>query len=160
MQTPEVPNMPITLREMTPEDYDAAYALWQASEGIGLGADDSKKGITRFLARNPGLSFVALEGRRLVGAALCGHDGRRGYIHHLAVAESHRRRGVGRALAAQCLSALKRAGINKCHLFVFARNHPALAFWRTIDWEQRMDLIVMSALTTKARMSQRVAARP
>jgi len=122
----------------------AALDLWAESEGIELGASDSPAGLESFLARNPGLSWVAFEGGRLVGAALCGHDGRRGYIHHLAVTPSQRRSGVGRALVQQCLSGLRRAGIEKCHIFVFRANRFGELFWSPTGWQRRDDVDMFS----------------
>lgn len=136
--------MSLIIREMAIQNYDEVLALWQAAEGIGLSDADSQEGVARFLERNPGLSFVARDGEDLIGAALCGHDGRRGYIHHLAVSKSHRRRGIGRALVGRCFSALKRDGINKCHIFVFSDNKDAIAFWKNIGWTQRVELVMMS----------------
>jgi ribosomal protein S18 acetylase RimI-like enzyme len=136
--------MDIEVRELTISDYNPVYTLWEASEGIGLSDADSKEGIKRFLARNPGLSFIALDGKQLVGAALCGHDGRRGYIHHLSVAKSHRRRGIGKSLVGRCMFALMRIGISKCHLFVFGGNQDAIEFWSNVGWTERVELMMMS----------------
>jgi len=136
--------MSIVIREMAIEDYDEVLALWQTSEGVGLSDADSEEGLARFLDRNPGLSFVACDGEHLVGAVLCGHDGRRGYIHHLAVSKPHRRKGLGRALVGRCLSALRRDGIGKCHIFVFGDNNDTIAFWKSIGWTQRVELMMMS----------------
>ncbi|MBC8248084.1 MAG: GNAT family N-acetyltransferase [Anaerolineales bacterium] len=139
--------MSIVIREMTIQDYAEVLALWQASDGVGLSDADSEEGVACFLDRNPGLSFVARDDEHLVGAVLCGHDGRRGYIHHLAVSKSHRRRGLGRALVERCLSALRRDGIDKCHIFVFADNQDTIAFWKSIGWAQRVELVMMSQYT-------------
>jgi ribosomal protein S18 acetylase RimI-like enzyme len=139
--------MSAVIQEMTIDDYEEVLALWQASEGVGLSNADSEESIARYLDRNPGLSFVAREGQHLVGAVLCGHDGRRGYIHHLAIRKSHHRQGVGRALVSRCLSALRRARIAKCHIFVFADNHDTIAFWKSIGWTQRVELVMMSQYT-------------
>lgn len=136
--------MAIELREMTIDDYEQVYDLWKSCEGIGLSDADSKQGIERFLKRNPGLSFVAMDGDQIVGAALCGHDGRRGYIHHLAVRHSHRRQGIGRSLVGRCMYSLMRIGINKCHLFVFGDNQDAIAFWERVGWTRRVELMMMS----------------
>lgn len=136
--------MSLNIREMTIEDYEDVYALWDASEGIGLSDADSKEGIKRFLKRNPMLSFVAMDKGEIVGAALCGHDGRRGYIHHLAVIPSHRREGIGRSLVGRCMYALMRIGIGKCHLFVFGENQEAIDFWETLGYSQRVELVMMS----------------
>jgi ribosomal protein S18 acetylase RimI-like enzyme len=136
--------MSTVIREMTTQDYAEVLALWRTSEGVGLSDADSEEGVVRFLERNPGLSFVALDGEHLVGAILCGHDGRRGYIHHLAVSTLHRRKGLGRALVGQCLSTLRRDGIAKCHIFVFDDNNDTIAFWKSVGWTQRVELIMMS----------------
>ncbi len=78
------------IREMTHRDYDAAVALWHSVSGIGLDDNcDSRRGIARYLKRNPRLSFVACLANEIIGAVLSGHDGRRGYLHHLAVAAPH-----------------------------------------------------------------------
>jgi predicted N-acetyltransferase YhbS len=84
--------------------------LWERSEGVGLSAADERAPIDAFLKRNPKLSFVAAAGDELIGTVLCGHDGRRGLIHHLVVAPEHRRRGVGAALLKSGLVALRGAG--------------------------------------------------
>ena len=136
--------MSVVIREMSIQDYGEVLALWRVSEGVGLSDADSEESIARYLDRNPGLSFVARDGEHLVGAVLCGHDGRRGYIHHLAVGKSHRRQGLGRALVERCLSALKRDGIGKCHIFVFADKQDTITFWKSIGWTQRVELVMMS----------------
>jgi ribosomal protein S18 acetylase RimI-like enzyme len=140
---------PFSLREMTLADYGQVLALWQAAEGVGLSDADSRPSIASYLERNPGLSFVALtEEGDLIAAVLCGHDGRRGFIHHLAVAAAWRHCGVGRTLAEACLGRLREQGIQKCHLFVFGRNEPGRAFWRQIGWIEREELVVMSRSLT------------
>jgi N-acetylglutamate synthase len=136
----------VQYRLFLPSDYDACYTLWSASEGIGLSEADSRQNIAKFLDRNPGLSFVAEDPReaRLAGAVLCGCDGRRGYLHHLAVAPSHRRRGIGGELVARALGALAGIGVRKCHIFVIADNSAGRKFWQAAGWELRTDLFVMS----------------
>ena len=136
--------MSIAIRDMGIEDYESVYRLWQSVEGIGLSDADSKEGIKRFLERNPGLSFVATDGAQIVGAALCGHDGRRGYIHHLAVINAYRRQGIGKSLVGRCMYALMRIGIAKCHLFVFDENQEAIRFWNRVGWTERVELMMMS----------------
>jgi N-acetylglutamate synthase len=136
--------MAVEYREFMIDDYDAVYGLWCASAGVGLSDADSREAIATYLTRNPGMSFVAFEDGQLVGAVLCGHDGRRGLLHHLAVARSHRGIGVGRHLAELCLEALKNEGIAKAHLFVFHNNHGGVAFWKEMGWYERTELRMMS----------------
>lgn len=136
--------MSIEVRPMTPDSYDQVMALWQAAEGVGLSDADSRPAIGQYVARNPGLSLLAYQDDRLVGAVHCGHDGRRGYIHHLAVRPEARRQGIGRRLVQECLAGLRREGIQKCHLFVFQQNEPAIAFWEAIGFTGRDELSMMS----------------
>ncbi len=135
----------IDIREMNISDYDDALALWKSTEGMGLSAADSREAIARYLERNPGMSFVArAENGELVGAVLCGHDGRRGLLHHLAVRRDCRGKGLGRKLAERGLAALRGAGIDKCHLFVRRDNPSGQSFWAQAGWYERTDLVLMS----------------
>ena len=77
--------MTYTIRPMETEDYNSVIALWSKTDGIALSDTDEKLPMQVFLNRNPRLSLVAHCGDELVGAVLCSQDGRRGYLHHLAV---------------------------------------------------------------------------
>ncbi len=131
------------VRGMRLADYDAVLALWRACEGIGLSEADRRPGIAAYLRRNRNMSFVAVAAGRIVGAVLCGHDGRRGYLHHLAVARTWRRRGIGRALVDAALARLGKAGIVKCNLFLYDHNAVGREFWRRHGWSARPDLVFM-----------------
>ena len=131
------------LRVMTLADHDEVFALWRVTEGIGLTVSDERAAIVAYLARNPGMSFVAVADGRIVGAVLGGHDGRRGYLHHLAVTPVWRHRGIGRALVEAVLAELKAAGMLKCNLFLYAHNESGCAFWLKHGWAAREDLVVM-----------------
>lgn len=128
---------------MRPEDFDAVLALWRQTEGVGLNESDTRPAITAYLARNPGLSFVARGDEAIVGAVLCGHDGRRGYLHHLAVAAAHRKRGLGKQLVHACLAALAPLGISRCNIFLFSDNAAGESFWHYHGWRKRDDLCVL-----------------
>ncbi len=125
-------------------DYDEVRALWERSSGIGLNESDTREAIALFLERNPGLSRVALApDGTIAGAVLSGHDGRRGYLHHLAVDESHRRRGLGSRLVEQALQDLRALGIPKTNIYLFADNAAGRAFWLREGWSVRDDLVVL-----------------
>ncbi|MFO1288200.1 MAG: GNAT family N-acetyltransferase [Rubrivivax sp.] len=135
------------IRPFAPADHAAARALWEATPGVGLRDADEAVAMARFLERNPGLSFVAEEGGMLLGTILCGHDGRRGLIHHLVTAPAARRRGIGKALLARGLQGLRAQGIGKCHLLVFRSNAEGLAFWRAVGASERHELALFSVST-------------
>ena len=138
--------MSITISRFTINAYDEVISLWKDCEGIGFSDADSKENIQKQLERNPGMSFVAYDNSKLVGAVLCGHDGRRGYIHHLGVYQDYRRQGIARSLIIKCLSMLASVGIQKCHTFVFNNNTDGVNFWESIGWSQRMDISVLSKM--------------
>ena len=132
-----------TIRPITPDDCPALLALWTATPGVGLGPGDTAEGVAAFLARNSGLSPAAFDASAaMVGCTLCGHDGRRGTIYHLAVRPDHRHRGVGRALVDFCLTRLAAQGIHRCNALVYATNEDGQAFWTRAGWHRRDELLL------------------
>ena len=125
----------ITTREFSIGDYESTCALWNEVEGVELCEGDSREEICAYLERNPGLSRVAEENGELAGAALCGHDGRRGYIYHFAVAKAFRGRGIGRLLLEDCVRGLRVAGLPRAILLVADDNSLGREFWLRNGWE-------------------------
>ena len=126
----------VTLKPMTPADYDAVRALWLTIRGFGIRAlDDSREDIERFIARNPTTSVVAEADGRIVGSILCGSDGRQGALYHVCVAKAYRRRGIGTRMVGYCMQRLKEMGINKVALIAFSHNDGGNAFWKQIGWK-------------------------
>jgi N-acetylglutamate synthase len=134
----------IKISQFKIESYADVLSLWQQCAGIGLSYADSRENIQQYLERNSGTSFIATCNGNLVGAVLAGHDGRHGYIHHLAVRTDYRRQGIGRKLVDHCLSVLSDLGIQKCHLFIFNNNTGGIEFWKSIGWTPRSDIGVIS----------------
>ncbi|MBI5690637.1 MAG: GNAT family N-acetyltransferase [Verrucomicrobia bacterium] len=123
------------IRALTADDIPAALALWSAAEGVELTIGDSPDEVRRYLARNPNLSSAALVDGALVAAVQCGHDGRRGFIYHLAVRADFRGRGLGHAVMQRSLTLLKAEGIGRALLLVAADNDIGARFWRREGWE-------------------------
>lgn len=129
------------VRVMTMEDYDQVKELWNSIQGFGIRSmDDSREGVARFLKRNPTTSVVAEEDGKVVGAILCGHDGRRGCLYHVCVHKDYRMRGSGKSMVAFAMEALKKEEINKVSLIAFTKNDIGNAFWKEIAWTKREDL--------------------
>jgi ribosomal protein S18 acetylase RimI-like enzyme len=129
------------IRKLTINDYEEIYDLWISTPGMGLNdIDDSKKGIEKYLKRNPDTCFAAVANSKIVGVILSGHDGRRGYIYHTAVSTASRNRGIGSALVDAALKALQVEGIQKVALVVFERNEIGNAFWEQKGFCTREDL--------------------
>lgn len=129
----------VSTRVLRIEDYDAVVQLWEQAEGVHVGTGDDRETIARYLERNPGLSRVAERtgnGGRIVGAVLCGHDGRRGLIYHLAVAREERGRGIGRRLVSEGLAGLRAAGIERVLILVLGENQRGRDFWVEQGFEE------------------------
>ena len=138
------------IRVMNTEDYDRVYALWMSCKNMGFNnLDDSRQGIEKYLKRNPSTCFVAEQDDAIVGVILAGHDGRRGFIHHMAVAEDCRRQGIATDLLDQALAALKEEGINKAALLVFNRNEAGNVFWERQGFTARDDVTYRNKTLTE-----------
>lgn len=131
----------IIIRAMENSDYDKVRALWMTISGFGIRSmDDSREGVEKFLNRNPGCSVVAELDGEIIGAILCGHDGRRGCLYHVCVHKDFRKQGIGKSMVVFAMQALKKEGINKVCLIAFTKNDIGNAFWKEIGWTKREDL--------------------
>jgi ribosomal protein S18 acetylase RimI-like enzyme len=133
----------IQTREFSVSDYQAALELWQRVEGLEIAEGDDRESVAHFLSRNPGLSRVATDGSALVGVVMCGHDGRRGYIYHLAVDPIYQGSGLGKRLMNECLAGLRRAGLKRTLILVAHDNPRGRKFWLRHGWEEVPGAIVM-----------------
>lgn len=134
-------NQEIIIRSMQQSDYHNVYRLWKTIKGFGIRSmDDSEEGVARFLRRNPSTSMVAEAGGQIVGAILCGHDGRRGCFYHVCVREDYRKQGIGKNMAVRAMRALQEEGINKVCLIAFKKNEVGNSFWKSVGWTFREDL--------------------
>jgi len=141
--------MSILIRAMSADDYASVAELWRRTEGIGLNESDTEQAIIAYLSRNPGMSAVGqLQDGEVVGAILCGHDGRRGYLHHLAVDSAHRHQGIAARLLEWCFERLGEAGVPKCNIFLFRDNQLGASFWSHNGWSSRSDLVVFQKATS------------
>ncbi len=132
---------PQVVKTMTIADYEGVYNLWMSIKGFAMrSVDDSEESVARFLLRNPNTSVVAVEDNHIVGAILCGHDGRRGCMYHVCVHEDYRMQGIGKKMVVHAMEALKKENINKVSLIAFAENDIGNAFWNQIGWMKREDL--------------------
>src|SRR2546427_6800413 len=133
----------IIAREFSIDDYDAALRIWERVKGIEIAEGDDRESVAQFLGRNPGLSRVAADGSALIAVALCGHDGRRGHVYHLAVDPAYQRRGLGQRLLDECLDGLRRAGVQRAIILVANDNQRGAQFWKRCGWETIPGAIAM-----------------
>ena len=124
----------------TIDRYDDVMALMHRIPGVSIRDADSRPATERYLARNPGMSFLGIDNGQVVGCAMCGHDGRRGYLQHVIVDEGHRGKGFADDLVECCLAELRKIGIEKTHIDVFVENDLANRYWTRRGWQRRDDI--------------------
>ena len=135
--------MEYTVRQVTIDDYDAIYELWNSTEQSRRAlnpVDDSREGIERYLKRNPNTCVAAVKEDKSIGVILTGHDGRRAIIHHMCVHPDYRRMGIAGHLVTLAEEALKKEGIQKIFGLVFKDNEAANAFWERQGYSLRTNL--------------------
>lgn len=131
----------LLIRGMTMADFEEVHKLWMEIHGFGIRSiDDSREGVERFIKRNPTTSMVAVMEHQIVGAILCGHDGRRGCLYHVCVKEAYRKHGIGQKMVQACLAALRAEHINKVNLIAFKKNEMGNRFWQGLGWTFREDV--------------------
>ena len=132
---PEPEPEPIELRDYRPGDGDALRTLWTAAGFRTTGDDDA--GLRMFKARNPRTFLVAVRGKAVVGSAMGAWDGRRGWIYHVAVAESDRRHGLATELVREVERRLANEGCWRVNVLVRDGNADGEAFWREVGYAPR-----------------------
>jgi ribosomal protein S18 acetylase RimI-like enzyme len=123
------------IRPFRPADEDGVVALWHAC-GLTRPWNDPRRDIQRKLSEQPELFLVATENDALLGSAMAGFDGHRGWVYYLAVSPQHRRLSVGRALMQEAERLLIERGCPKINLLVRSSNAEVIAFYRKLGYTQ------------------------
>ena len=134
----------IRFRKIKINDYEPILRLLNTTPGVTTREADSRESLMKYLKRNPGISHTAVIKDRIVGFVMGGHDGRRGYLHHLVVMPAYRNKGIGTRLVQLCLDKLEARGIVKSHIDVFSDNEVAIRFWERKGWQKREDILRFS----------------
>jgi len=137
------------ISEYTIDRYDEVFALMRRTSGVAVRDMDSREATSRYLIRNPSLSFIAEEEGKMIGVAMSGHDGRRGYLQHVIVESQYRGKGIAHALVTKCLDGLEALGILKTHIDVFVTNEIANSYWAKRGWKKRNDIYRYSMIRSE-----------
>lgn len=136
------------IKKFTMESYKTVLNLWKKS-GIHVGSSDTKEQLEKMLQRNPNLFLIGMVDDRIIGVVIGGFDGRRGYVHHLAIDPDYQRKGYGKKLMRDLLNEFREMGVHKIHLFIEKYNEDVVEFYENKGWEIRDDLIMMSYIPDK-----------
>ena len=130
------------VRPYADADEPAVIALWNAALPDAAPHNDPASSIRKKLAVGRDLFFVAVGDDGVVGTAMGGYDGHRGWVYSVAVATDSRRRGVGSALLRRLEAALVERGCLKVNLQVRAANAEVVAFYLKLgyDVEERVSM--------------------
>ena len=123
--------------------YDEVVKLW-IKAGIGVGSSDTIDEVLRVLNRNPDLFLIGKEDEKIVAVVIGAFDGRRGYVHHLAVDPDYQNKGYGKIIMKALIEQFRRRNIHKVHLFIEKSNKRVVEFYNNLGWGVREDLIMMS----------------
>lgn len=126
--------MPIQIRSYLATDEPGVLQLWEQCE-LTRPWNDPRRDIARKRLVRGDLLLVAADGVEILGSVMVGYEGHRGWINYLAVAPSHRKRGLGRLLMAEAELRLLREGCPKVNLQLRAGNEGVIAFYRRLGYE-------------------------
>jgi N-acetylglutamate synthase len=121
---------------MTLKKYDELIAFWKSIDGVWVSDDDGYENLKIYFKRNPDTNFVAVRDGKIIGTVKCSHDGRRGYLHHVAVKEEYRKMGIAKTMVEKCTGILREQGIKQFRLFVLDSNKQAMDFWKHLGFEE------------------------
>ncbi|NVM19311.1 MAG: GNAT family N-acetyltransferase [Candidatus Lokiarchaeota archaeon] len=135
--------------------YDEVIELWRRA-GINVGSTDTKEELERVVQQNPDLFLIGKLNKKIISVVLGGFDGRRGYVHHLAVGPDHQKKGYGKKIMNDLMSKFLELKVHKVHLFIEKYNKDIVEFYQNLGWEIRDDLIMMSYIPDKTLYKMRI----
>lgn len=131
------------IKEFSMKYYEDIMQIWRDS-GISVGSSDKKDEIKRVLDKNPNLFLVGIIDSEVIAVVIGAFDGRRGYVHHLAVSPRYQNKGYGTLLMEELNKRFRNLDVHKVHLFIEKYNEDVINFYKKLGWEIRDDLIMMS----------------
>jgi len=135
--------------------YEEVVELWRKS-GISVGSTDTKEELERVVRRTPQLFLVGKINEKIISVVIGGFDGRRGYVHHLAVDPDYQKKGYGKMIMGELMNKFLKLKVHKVHLFLEKYNKEVVEFYRNLGWEIRDDLIMMSYIPDKNLYKMRI----
>ena len=128
-------NDPLNIRPGTRLDRDDVIALWESVFPDNPPHNAPARMFDAKLAIGDDLLFVATDADHVIGTAMAGYDGHRGWLYTVAVAPGHRRCGIGTELVRHAVDALRAAGCIKVNLQIRATNTAVRGFYESLEFE-------------------------
>ena len=119
----------------TDRHFGGVDALWRSVFPNDPPWNRAAIAIPEKLAVQPELFLVAENADQVVGTAMAGYDGHRGWLYTIAVAPDFQRKGIGSMLLAEAERTLAAMGCGKINLQIRAGNEAVVAFYRRHDYD-------------------------
>ena len=133
----------MNIEKFSMKNYEEVIKLWRKTR-ISVGSTDTKEELKKMLKRNPQLFLIGKIDEKLISVVMGGFDGRRGYVHHLAVDPDYQKKGYGKLMMDELMKKFRELGVHKVHLFIEKWNKEVVEFYYNLGWDIRDDLIMMS----------------
>ena len=124
----------MNIRRYRQADESDVIDLWREVFPSAPARNDPLKDIELKLTEQPELFLVAIVDGLLVGTAMAGFDGHRGWVYYVAVNPAYRRRGIGSALMIEVEAALSQYGCPKLNLQIRSSNADVQAFYESLGY--------------------------
>ena len=129
------------IEQLSPGDADRVVALWTQA-GLTRPWNDAAGDFLRAVAGPASVVLGVRTDGELVGSAMVGHDGHRGWVYYLAVADSARGRGLGKELMDAAEAWLVENGLPKIQFMVRTDNTTVLDFYDHLGYAKQ-DCVVL-----------------
>ncbi len=131
------------IEQFTMEMYQEVKQLWEKT-GLTLGKSDTEEEVERALSYAQDLFIIGKKQDKIVAVVMGAFDGRRGYVHHLAINPEYQRFGLGKEMMEELHNRFRKKKIVKVHLFIEVDNEGVIDFYKKVGWHSREDLAMMS----------------
>ncbi len=130
------------IRPATVADRPGVVALWQRIFPDDPPHNAPENVFDAKLATGDGMLIVVQDGGLIIGTAMAGYDGHRGWLYKVAVAPEYRRRGIARAIVDHAVRALRTKGCTKVNLQIRPTNADVRKFYESIGFmpEERLNM--------------------
>ena len=132
----------IQIRPYCESDEAGVARLWREVFPDAPSWNEPEADIRRKLSVQPELFLVATVDSEIVGTAMGGYDGHRGWVYYVAISRQRRKQGIGAALMAEVEERLGKMGCPKLNLQVRASNEDVIAFYKKLGYnvEERVSM--------------------
>jgi len=138
----------LQIRPYLEKDKPGVVALWEEAFPDNSPWNIPGNDIKRKLKVQRELFLVAEIKGEIVGTAMAGFDGHRGWVYYVAVSKKYRRQGIGKALMEHVEKGLKDMGCPKLNLQVRSSNTEVAEFYKRLGYDIE-DRVSMGKLLTR-----------